>query len=65
MTEYVINVGNTEEKRLVISHVNAPERAQYVKEILCAKAKFRDVVVTDTAGVATVYANDGGIIVAL
>ncbi len=56
---------NTEEKRLVISHVNAPERAKYVKELLCSKAKFREVVITDTAGVATVYANDGGIIVAL
>jgi len=66
MTEYVIKEGGkTEEKRLVISHVNAPERAQYVKEILCSKAKFREVVVTDTAGVSTVYANDGGIIVAL
>ena len=66
MTEYVIKTGgNTEEKRLVISHVNAPERAQYVKEILCSKAKFREVIITDTAGVSTVYANDGGIIVAM
>ena len=66
MAEYVIKEGgNTDEKCLVISHVNAPERAQYVKEILCSKAKFREVVVTDTAGVSTVYANDGGIIVAL
>ena len=66
MAEYVIKEGGkTEEKRLVISHVNAPERAQYVKDILCSKAKFREVVVTDTAGVSTVYANDGGIIVAL
>jgi len=66
MTEYVIKEGGkTEERRLVISHVNAPERAQYLKEILCSKAKFREVVVTDTAGVSTVYANDGGIIVAL
>lgn len=66
MTDYVVNEGgNTEEKRLVISHVNAPERAEYVRELLCAKAKFKEVVITDTAGVATVYANDGGIIVAL
>ena len=66
LTEYVVKEGgNTEEKRLVISHVNAPERAQYVKEILCSKAKFKEVVITDTAGVATVYANDGGIIVAI
>lgn len=66
MTEYVVKEsGKTEEKRLVISHVNNPERAEYVKEILCAKAKFREVVITGTAGVSTVYANDGGIIVAI
>lgn len=66
MTEHVINTGGrTEDKRLVISHVNAPERAKYVKELLCAKANFKEIVITDTAGVATVYANDGGIIVAL
>lgn len=66
MAEHVINTGGrTEDKRLVISHVNAPERAKYVKELLCAKANFKEVVITDTAGVATVYANDGGIIVAL
>ena len=55
----------TEEKRLVISHVNAPERAEQVKEMLCSQGKFKEVVITDTAGVSTVYANDGGIIVAL
>ena len=66
MAEYVVKEGgNTEEKRLVISHVNAPERAEYVREKLCGMAKFKEVVITDTAGVATVYANDGGIIVAL
>lgn len=66
LSEYVVKEGgNTEEKRLVIAHVNAPERAQYVKEILCSKAKFKEIIITDTAGVATVYACDGGIIVAL
>ncbi|MBQ5599149.1 MAG: DegV family protein [Lachnospiraceae bacterium] len=55
----------TEEKRLVISHVNAPERAEQVKEMLYSQGKFKEVVITDTAGVSTVYANDGGIIVAL
>lgn len=66
MAEYVVKEGGkTEEKRLVIAHVDAPERAEYVKELLCAKANFKEVVITDTAGVATVYANDGGIIVAL
>ena len=66
MAEYVVKEGgNTKEKRLVISHVNAPETAEYVREKLCSMAKFKEVIITDTAGDATVYANDGGIIVAL
>ncbi len=66
MAEVVIkNGGATETKRLIISHCNAPERAEYVKEKLCAMAKFRDVIITGTGGLSTVYANDGGIIVTL
>ncbi len=66
MADYVLKQGGeTEQKRLVIAHVNAPERAEYVKETLCRLAKFKEVIITDTAGVATVYASDGGIIVAL
>ena len=66
MAEYVVKEGGrTEDKRLIISHVNAPERAQFVKDKLCSMAKFKEVIITDTAGVATVYANDGGIIVAM
>lgn len=61
----VKNAGTTEDKRLIIAHCNAPERAKYMKEKLCQLAKFKDVVITDTCGVSTVYASDGGIIVAL
>ena len=52
-------------KRLVIAHCNNPERAEHVKEIMCKGANFREVVVTNTAGVATVYAGDGGIVMTL
>ena len=57
--------GDTAKKRLVISHCNNPERAKLVKDVMCRAAKFRDVIVTGTAGVSTVYANDGGIVIAL
>ncbi len=57
--------GDTSRKRLVIAHCNNPERAEQVRRIMCGKAEFKDVVVTETAGVATVYASDGGIIIAL
>lgn len=57
--------GDTEGKRLIIAHCNNPDRAEQVRDLLCSRAPFRDVVITDTAGVATVYAGDGGIIVTL
>ena len=56
---------DTASKRLVIAHCNNPERAEHVKEIMCKGANFREVVITNTAGVATVYAGDGGIIMTL
>lgn len=52
-----------EKRILAISHCNCPERAQMVKEALLKRADFRDVIVLDTRGVSTMYANDGGIIV--
>ena len=57
--------GDTASKRLVIAHCNNPERAEHVKEIMCKGANFREVVITNTAGVATVYAGDGGIVMTL
>ena len=57
--------GDTASKRLVIAHCNNPERAEHVKEIMCKRANFREVVITNTAGVATVYAGDGGIVMTL
>ena len=57
--------GDTSGKRLVIAHCNNPQRAELVRRTMCERAQFRDVVITETAGVATVYGNDGGIIIAL
>ncbi len=66
MTEAAVkNAGDTKNKRLMISHCNAPERAEYVKQKMCEMAQFKDVIITETAGLATVYANDGGIILTL
>lgn len=66
MAEIAIKeAGETKDKVLVIAHCNNPERAELVKEEMLKKAVFRDVIVTETAGVATVYASDGGIVMAL
>jgi len=53
------------DKRLVITHVNAPERAEQVKEDFLKEGSYKEIVVTNAAGVATIYANDQGIVAAL
>ena len=66
MCEIILeNVKEPQNKILAISHCNCPERAEYVKGLLLDKCSFKDVVIVDTAGVATMYANDGGIVVAV
>lgn len=66
MIAYIIeNTKNIEQKVLAISHVNCLERAQWVKEEIMKLARFKDITIADTMGVATLYANDGGIIIAV
>lgn len=52
-------------KILAISHCNCAERAEIVKDAILKRIPVKDVVVLDTAGVSTMYANDGGIIVVI
>ena len=56
---------HVENKTLAISHCNCPERAEMVKEALLERLAVQDVFVLDTQGVSSMYANDGGIIVAV
>ena len=61
--EIVDRLKDSEGKILAISHCNCKERALAVKEMLVSKAKFKDVIILDTAGISSMYAADGGIIV--
>lgn len=54
---------DSEMKRIIISHCNAAGKAELVQSLLEAKVKCREMLVLDTAGVSSMYANDGGIIV--
>lgn len=56
-------VERSEEKILAISHCNCRDRAVIVKDALMQRLKFKDVIILDTAGISSMYANDGGIIV--
>lgn len=66
MIDYMIeNVENPEERVLGIAHCNNRERAEYVKSLVEAKIKLKDIYITDTSGISTLYASEGGIIIAL
>lgn len=58
------NIKEPEGKTAVVAHCNNRERAEFVKEELLKRIPFQKVVITDTAGVATVYASDGGVVLA-
>lgn len=61
--EVARNLVNSKEKVLAISHCNCRKRAEYVRDMLNAKAQFKDVVILDTRGISSMYAADGGVIV--
>jgi len=64
MVDHVVSdVVDAEKKCLMITHCNNPERANSVKEQILSKVKFKDVLIMDTAGISSMYANDGGVIV--
>ena len=66
MVEYMAkDLKDSKEKILAISHCNCPERAQMVKEEILKKVQVKDVLVLDTAGVSSLYASDGGVIIAV
>lgn len=50
---------------LGIAHCNCPERALEVKKEIIARYMPKGIFVVDTAGISSLYANDGGIIIAV
>ena len=53
-----------EGRRLSIVHCNCLERAFHVKELVMKQCRFGEILISDTGGISTVYAYDGGIVVA-
>ena len=66
MTEMAIEgIQCGENKILGIAHCNCRERAEAVAEMIKEKKKVKDVIISNTAGISSMYANDGGIIVVI
>lgn len=61
----VADVTHPEKRTLMISHCNCPQRAEYVRTLMEKRASYKNVVILDTAGISSMYANDGGVIVTL
>ncbi len=63
MVEDMMNRTKDYENRiLAISHCNCPDRAKAVKEDIEKVASFKKIIVVDTAGISSMYASDGGVI---
>lgn len=63
--EMLAEVKDSENRVLAISHCNCKNRAMAVKEEVERIAKFKQIIVVDTAGISSMYANDGGVIMAV
>ncbi|MCR5469101.1 MAG: DegV family protein [Lachnospiraceae bacterium] len=66
MAEEAIRVTPDPENRiLAISHCNAPEKAELVKNEMLKYSNYKEIIVLDTNGVSSMYASDGGVIMVL
>lgn len=64
MVEKAASDPDHEGRPAFITHVNCMDRAFKVKEMLEQKCRFSDISITEAGGITTVYANDGGIVMA-
>ena len=66
MVDHIGEKGITiQSKTVAITHCNCPERAKILEEAIRERLNPANIVVMDTAGVSSMYANDGGVIVAV
>lgn len=60
-----LDIKDSADKILAIAHCNCLERASEVKKMILSKMSLKDVIILDTRGISSMYANNGGIIVAV
>ena len=51
-------------RRLAIVHCNCLDRAYHLRELVLKQCRFSEVLISETGGISTVYANDGGVVAA-
>lgn len=68
MVDYIaeaVKEKNPQNRVLAVSHCNCPERGAMVRDAIMKKIPVKDSILLDTAGISSMYANDGGIIVVI
>ncbi len=63
--EIIVQKSETPGKPLMITHCNAKSKADYVADILEQTGLFASITILDTRGISSLYACDGGVIVAV
>lgn len=63
--ELVANVQNPREKVLGIGHCNNRKDAEFVKGLVEQKTQFKSIYITETSGISTMYASDGGVLMSV
>ena len=59
------DVKDSKNKILSIAHCNCPDRAAALKEAFLKSCEYKDIIVVNTRGVSTLYANDGGVVISV
>lgn len=65
IADLIAKTRNPQDKVLAIAHCNCPKRAEETAKKIESMAEFKEIFVIDTAGISSMYANDGGIIIAV
>ncbi len=65
MVDYVGEVGkNLTDKTVIIANCNCYDRAKELEKDLLSRYHFKESLVIDTKGISSLYASDGGVIIA-
>jgi DegV family protein with EDD domain len=59
----ITEVINAKDKLCCITHCDSLKKAEELKQLLENSADFKQVIIVDAAGLSTIYANKGGLIV--
>jgi DegV family protein with EDD domain len=63
VADLVAKTKDPKEKILAVAHCNCPGRAAEIVEKARKLAEFKKIFVVETAGISSMYASDGGVIV--